>query len=137
MLLTSNNGVDSIVQLITVLVIFVFVLVITLLVTKWMAGFQKQQSMGKNIQVIETTRMTANQCVQILKIGNKYVAVAVGKDNVTLLAQLDEDEIDTEVYRSSEKTDFASVFNSVKNIATGKYAGDSRENKDDDSADKG
>ena len=93
MLLSSGGGVDSVVQLITVLVIFVLVLAITLFVTRWVAGFQKQQMTGKNMQVIETMRLTPNQFVQIVKIGKHYLAIAVSKEQVTLLTELSQDEI--------------------------------------------
>lgn len=115
MLLSSGNGVDSIVQLITVLVIFVFVLAVTYLVTKWIAGFQKQQNTGKNIQVVETTRMSPNQYAQILKLGkNKYVAVAVSKENVTLLAALEEDDIDEDTQSNVARGDFSDILKKMK-----------------------
>ena len=115
MLLSSGDGVDSIVQLITVLVIFVFVLAVTFLVTKWIAGFQKQQNTGKNIQVVETTRMSPNQYAQILKLGkNKYVAVAVSKENVTLLATLEEDDIDEDTQSNVAKGDFSDILKKMK-----------------------
>lgn len=115
MLLSSGDGVDSIVQLITVLVIFVFVLAVTYLVTKWIAGFQKQQNTGKNIQVVETTRMSPNQYAQILKLGkNKYVAVAVSKENVTLLATLEEDDIDEDTQSNVAKGDFSDILKKMK-----------------------
>lgn len=115
MLLSSGDGVDSIVQLITVLVIFVFVLAVTFLVTKWIAGFQKQQNTGKNIQVVETTRMSPNQYAQILKLGkNKYVAVAVSKENVTLLATLEEDDIDEDTQSNVARGDFSDILKKMK-----------------------
>lgn len=110
MLISSNGGVDSIVQLITVLLIFVFVLAITLWVTKWLAGFQKLQNEGKNIQVIETAKISPNQYAQILKIGDRYVAVAVSKENVTVLTTLEESQLNLETSKQPYKTDFASVL---------------------------
>jgi len=110
MLLSSNSNVDSIVQLITVLLIFVFVLAVTLAVTKWMAGFQRLQSEGKNIQIIETTKMSPNQYAQIMKIGDKYVAVAISKENVTVLTTLEESQLNLDASKQSYKSDFASVL---------------------------
>ena len=52
MLLT---GVDGYVQLITVLVIFVVVLAITAVVTKYIARYQKAQGAGSNIEVQANT----------------------------------------------------------------------------------
>ena len=45
---------DSYAQFITVLFIFVAVLAVTALVTKWIAGYQKQQGAAGNIEVRET-----------------------------------------------------------------------------------
>ena len=42
---------DSYAQFITVLFIFVAVLAVTALVTKWIAGYQKQQGAAGNIEV--------------------------------------------------------------------------------------
>ena len=47
---------DSYAQFITVLFIFVAVLAVTALVTKWIAGYQKQQGAAGNIEVRETDR---------------------------------------------------------------------------------
>ena len=40
-------------QFITVLLVFVVVLGITALTTRWIANYQKQQSMNENVQVID------------------------------------------------------------------------------------
>lgn len=113
MLLSKAGGVDSAVQLITVLIIFVAVLFITLYVTKWVAGFQKHQMIGKNMKVIETMRLTPTQFVQIVKVGKQYLAIAVSKEQVTLLAKLEEDEL-TDTEDEAYETDFSKVFDRFK-----------------------
>lgn len=89
-LLTSS--LDSFLQLAGVLIIFAFVLVVTYLTTKWIGGFQKTQMHGKRVQVIESVRIAGNKYVQIIKTGEVYLVIAVGKDTVTMLAKLTEDE---------------------------------------------
>ena len=69
---------DSYAQFITVLLIFVAVLAVTALVTKWIAGYQKQQGAAGNIEVLETVRIA----------NNKYIAIAVCKDTVTNLGEI-------------------------------------------------
>lgn len=113
MLLTSS-GVNSIVQLITILVIFVLVLVVTLYVTRWIAGFQKNQMSGSNMTVIDTMRLTQNQVIQIVKIGNQYLAIAISKDQITFLTKLDESEINIRTGASVE-TDFSAILKKVRN----------------------
>ena len=91
MLLTSSW--NSFIQLLGVLVIFVFVLVITYFVTKWIGGFQKQQMTGRSVQIVDTVGIAANKYIQILKVGDVYLVIAVGKDQVTMLAKLTEEEL--------------------------------------------
>lgn len=87
------SAVDGYAQLITVLLIFVLVLTVTALTTKWMANYQKQQGSNANIHVIETTRIANNKFVQIIRVGEKYIAVAVCKDTVTMLGEIPSDQI--------------------------------------------
>jgi flagellar protein FliO/FliZ len=85
-LLTAD--IDGYAQFITVLVIFVVVLGVTALTTRWLANYQKQQSVNENVQVIETTRIANNKYVQIIRVGETYMAIAVCKDTVTMLGEI-------------------------------------------------
>lgn len=89
------SGADSYAQLITVLVIFILVLAVTMFVTRWMANYQKQQNAGTNIEIIETSRIANNKYVQILRIGETYLAVAVCKDTVTMLGEIPKEQLQT------------------------------------------
>lgn len=89
----TSGGYDSFLDLITVLLIFVFVIAITLFTTKFVANYQKVQNTGRNIEVLETYKISQSKYIQIIKIGTKYVAIAVSKDTVTLLTALEEDDI--------------------------------------------
>lgn len=88
-----SSSLNSFIQLLGVLIIFVFVMVITYFVTKWIGGFQKSQMTGRSFQVIDTIRIVGNKYVQVLKMGDVYLVIAVGKDTVTMLAKLTEEEI--------------------------------------------
>jgi flagellar protein FliO/FliZ len=93
MILLVSEKVDSYLQFLTVLIIFLFVLALTWWVTKWTAGFQKSRTTGANMEIIETLRLTNNKYVQIIKVGQKYLAVAVCKDTVTMLVEIPEDDL--------------------------------------------
>lgn len=90
-LLTGRT--DSYAQFITVLVVFVFVLAVTALVTRWIANYQKQQNVNVNIEVIETTRISNNKYIQIVRIGETYMAIAVCKDTVTMLGEIPREQL--------------------------------------------
>ena len=84
---------DSYAQFITVLFIFVAVLAVTALVTKWIAGYQKQLCESGNIELIVTVRIGNNKYIQLVRIGESYFAIAVCKDTVTALGQIPAEQL--------------------------------------------
>ena len=97
------SSVDSFFQLIEVLVVFLIVLGLTYLTTKWIASYQKGQSSNHNLQVIETLKVTNNKYVQIVKAADEYLVIAIGKDEITLLTKLSEDQIPVTLTESGQK----------------------------------
>ena len=93
LLALSDRRTDSYVQFVTVLLLFVFVLAITAFVTKWIGGYQKGRSVGKNMELVEALRLSNNKYVQIIRIGRKYLALAVCKDTVTMLSEIPEEDL--------------------------------------------
>ena len=84
---------DSYAQFITVLLIFLAVLAVTALVTKWLAGYQKQQVAAGNIEVRETVRISNKKYIQLIRIGETYFAIAVCKDTVTTLGEIPAEQL--------------------------------------------
>ncbi|MDD2972117.1 MAG: flagellar biosynthetic protein FliO [Lachnospiraceae bacterium] len=93
MLLSQYSSLNSFAELLTVLIIFIFVLVITYCCTRWMANYQKGKTFSRNIEVIETYKITTNKYIQIVRTGEKYLAIAVCKDTVTFLTELEKEQI--------------------------------------------
>ena len=89
----QTSSFESFMQLIGVLLIFIFVLVITYLATRWIASYQRGQSFNKNLQVIETLKITANKYIQIVEAGDEYLVIAIGKDEVRLLTKLTREQL--------------------------------------------
>ena len=115
--LNSTGGVNSIAQFITVFVIFLAVLAHTYFSTKWIATYQKGKMFSSNITVIETFKITTNKYIQIVRIGEKYYAIAIGKDEITLLGELKEEELKiSDVPQGIPAMDFKSVLEKAKNF---------------------
>lgn len=110
MFLTVLTGINGIVQLITVAVLFVIVLVMTYLTTRFIGNYQKGHLSGTNIQIIDTMRLSQNKLIQIVRTGDKYFAIAVCKDTVTLLGELDHDSI-VSVQKDVTGEKFESILN--------------------------
>ena len=114
-----TSSLESFMQLTSVLVIFVFVLVITYVTTRWMAGFQKSRSYNKNLKIIETIAVGNNKLISIVAVGKKYIAVSVGKDDVHFLTEIKEDELKDlsfldEPDKESAKESFANILEKLK-----------------------
>lgn len=85
---------ESVFQLLTVLFCFFVILGLTYITTKWIAGYQKVQSFQKNIQVVETMKITTNKYIQIIKVGmDTYYVIGIGKDEISPLGQLTGDQL--------------------------------------------
>jgi len=118
MLLSAAVGADSYLQFMTVLIIFVFVLALTYLVTRWIAKYQKGKAGTGNLEVIETCRLSSDKYIQIVRAGKKYLVVAIGKSEVHMLLELTEDEIDFEQDTGTgmQMTNFASIFDKARKL---------------------
>lgn len=113
------SSLDSFVQLITVLVIFIFVLIITYFTTRWMVGIQKGRSFNKNLRIIETISVGNNKMVSIVQAGEKYLVVSIGKDEVHYLTELKQEELrDLSFMNPDNQNDkqdpFAEIFGKLK-----------------------
>ena len=93
MLLSLGDLVSSSAQFITVLLIFLFVVAITYFTTRYIAGYQKNLIRTGNMELVESLRISNNKYLQIVKTGNKYLVIAVCKDTVTFLTELEESEL--------------------------------------------
>ncbi len=118
MLFMTSFG-ESLLQLIVVLVIFIGVLAATYFVTKWLANYQKAASYNKNLEIVETIRLTTNKYVQIVRAGSdSFYVIAIGKDEITMLGQIDKGELVlSEESQTNEfkSMDFKSILERVKN----------------------
>lgn len=94
MLLSSTSKrADSIGQLLTVILIFLFVLALTYFATKLTAGLQKGRLAGSNVEILETFKIAPTKFIQVARIGSKYYSYVVCKDTVTLLGEMAEEDI--------------------------------------------
>ena len=74
--------------------VFVLVLVLAWISARFIAGYQKTGGFaGTNIEIVEAARLSQTQIVELLKIGDRDIAVAVGKDRVEKLGEWTGDEI--------------------------------------------
>ena len=95
---SMSSRIEAFAQLLTLLIIFIFVLAVTYYVTRFVGNYQKNKLSGSNINILENMRIANNKYIQIVKIGSRVFAIAVAKDTVSYLCELDEDEL---IYKES------------------------------------
>lgn len=95
---SMSSRIEAFAQLLTLLIIFIFVLAVTYYVTRFVGNYQKNKLSGSNINILEIMRIANNKYIQIVKIGSRVFAIAVAKDTVSYLCELDEDEL---IYKES------------------------------------
>ncbi len=79
---------------------------------------------NKNLQIVESLKIDASKYIALVKAGEIYLVVAVGKDEMTVLAQLTEEQLtevptfenNTQVMSSQKMTEsFKSILEKAKN----------------------
>ena len=111
--LLISSSLDSFLELIGVLLIFVFVLVITYLCSKWMAGYQKMHMKSKNLQIIESIPAGNNKAICLVKAGTEYLVVGIGKDEIQYLATLSEEQLTDFSFREEKATGKEETFQEI------------------------
>lgn len=109
LMLSLNASMESFLQLISALLIFVFVLLITYYTTRWVGGYQKVRMRSKNLQVLESLSVGNNKTICLMKAGTEYIVVAIGKDEIHPLATLKEEQL----------TDFSFMSESLETVVNG------------------
>ncbi len=114
MALVSASNLKSVGELICVVFLFLFVLFLAYLAARLAGSFQSGVMQRRsNIRVIEVFRLSGSKVIEIIRIGDHYLALAVCKDSVTVLAELDEAEI-KEQEAALEPIDFGRILDRLK-----------------------
>lgn len=115
---TGSSSAGGVGQLIVVLLVFVGILALCYYVTKWIASFQKQQTAGNNLQIIESCRIANNSYLQLIKVGKtKYAVIAVGKNEISTVMQLTEEDLRDDIVKNEPKplsSNFKDLLDKVK-----------------------
>ena len=123
MILLSSSF-ESFIQLIGVLFIFIIILGATYYTTKWIGSYQQINMQNKNLQIVESVKVGTNKFICLVKAGKEYLVVAVGKDEISLLTKLKEEQLsdiptmDTSLQNPKES--FKDVLDKMKEHITKK-----------------
>ncbi len=114
----NSGGIESILSLLSLIVIFILVLILTYFATKFIAKYQGNIISSKtNIKVLESFRVANNKFIAIVKIGEGYYAMSIGKDEMHLIDKLNPEELQLtgDACLNDNKIDFNDILSKFKN----------------------
>ncbi|MBQ2472878.1 MAG: flagellar biosynthetic protein FliO [Lachnospira sp.] len=115
--LILTNSLDEIAEFVTLLVIFIIVIGITYFSIRIVGNIQKEKLGRGNIQILETQKVSNTKYIQIVRIGKKCFAIAICKDSISYLCEVDEGDLqfntDSSISKSSAES-FKAIIDKFK-----------------------
>lgn len=102
----------SIGEIVVMLLIFAVILFLAYLASKLASRMQVKASSQGNLKLMETIRIQNNKYIQIVRVGEKYLVIGIGKDEITFLTELSKDALSYEE-SENEKRQFVCGYESV------------------------
>lgn len=134
-LFQGSSTISNIAELFGLLLVFVLILVLAYYTSKWVgkngAGMVTK---SQNITIIETLRLSQTKYLQIIKVANKYIVIAVSKDHVEYLTEIDGDQLDS-FEGVTQTPSFKEILSKIK-LGANVKSKDCDENKNENEKDK-
>lgn len=111
-----SGTIGNIFQLIGLIIVFILILCATYYTSRWIGKSSFTQQKAANIQVIETFRLSQTKYIQIIRAGTgRYFVIAVSKENITYIAELNEEDIILrDDSQTAEKVSFSDIMKKLK-----------------------
>ncbi len=106
-------NIDTLAQLFTVIILFVLVVVLAYFTSRFVGGIQKKQLADRNIRIMETVQIAAGKYLAIVSAGEQYFLIAVGKDTVSCISELNGDSL--KFKDTDSKESFKAILAGIKN----------------------
>lgn len=111
MVLTGNLLQNSL-KLFGLVIIFVLIIVACYYVTRFVGSRNVGAMRENNIKLIDMYRINQNQCILIVCVGSRYFLLASGKDSVSMLSELEKDDLQALPMNSGKPIRFQDIFTS-------------------------
>lgn len=109
MVLTGNLLQNSL-KLFGLVLIFVLIIVACYYVTRFVGSRNVGAMRENNIKLIDMYRINQNQCILIVCVGSRYFLLASGKDSVSMLSELEKDDLQALPMNSGKPIRFQDIF---------------------------
>lgn len=111
---------NSIWELIGLALLLIVILIATYYTTRFVGRAKGNQLRTGNFDLIDSYRISPNKMLQIIKVSGKYLVIAISKENIEFITELEEDKVTIRDLGSTNKQSFKKIFENIK----GKYEAD-------------
>ncbi len=108
---TTNN----LVQLLGLCILLAVILFAAYYTAKFVGKTKLGQLKSSNFTVIDSYKPAPGKMLQIIKVGKKYLLIAVAKDTISFLSELEETDLVLKESIQAEKKSFRQIIDSMKN----------------------
>ena len=89
----SGTRLSSIASLFGLIVLCILIIVASYFVTRLVGGKQLARQKNSNFKTVDTFHLAQNKYLSIIQVGRRYFVIAICKDTVTMLSELQEEDI--------------------------------------------
>ena len=109
-----GNSFENFIQFLSLIVVFILLLVVVYFVTRWIGGMEQRQYGNKNIKIIEGSRVGPNKVIQIVQVGKKFFDLGIGKDEISYLGEVKEEDLTISEENIKPLPDFKEILAKAK-----------------------
>ena len=109
-----GNSFENFIQFLSLIVVFILLLVVVYFVTRWIGGMEQRQYGNKNIKIIEGSRVGPNKVIQIVQVGKKFFVLGIGKDEISYLREVKEEDLTISEENIKPLPDFKEILAKAK-----------------------
>lgn len=111
---TGYSTAESVLKLIGLIVLCFVIIAASFFTTRFIGRRQQGAYAGSNFQSLDVYRISPNKYLQLIKVGEHYIVIAVSKDGITKIAELDESEVKQKEPQAPGVT-FKEVLDKIRN----------------------
>lgn len=105
---------DNFLKFVGTLIIFVLIIACAYFVTRYIGGLGQGHYGNKNIRIIEGCRVGPNKMIQIVKVGKKFFVLGIGKDEISYIGEVEEQDLTIAQDRVEPLPDFREILKKAK-----------------------
>ena len=109
-----GNSFENFIQFLSLIVVCSILLVVVYFVTRWIGGMEQRQYGNKNIKIIEGSRVGPNKVIQIVQVGKKFFVLGIGKDEISYLGEVKEEDLTISEEKIKPLPDFKEILAKAK-----------------------